>query len=83
MVLTELGGRQHTTPETAIEAFDEAVLHRSSRLNEIQCDVLAFSPFRQRQNDEFRAAVQAKLCWIAAPRSNSLRGLDDLCSRRV
>ena len=48
---------QHATSEAAIKAFDKAVLHRPSWLDEIQRDVLALGPFRQRQGDEFGAIV--------------------------
>jgi len=58
---------QHATSEAAIEAFDEAALHRPSWLDEIQRDVLALGPFRQRKGDEFGVVVQAKLCGMATP----------------
>lgn len=50
---------QHATSEAAIEAFDETVLHRLYRLDEVQRDVLSLRPFRQRQGNEFWAIVQA------------------------
>jgi len=36
---------EHTAPEAIVEAFDEAVLHRTARLNEVQDDALALGPF--------------------------------------
>jgi hypothetical protein len=43
---------EDTTPEAAVEALDDAVLHGPSRLDEVELDAFAFCPFRERQSPD-------------------------------
>src|ERR1700759_1081989 len=45
----------------SVEAFDEAVLHRPSGLNEPALDAMTMSPFLQVLTDKFRPVVHAQL----------------------
>ncbi len=58
---------QDTTPVAAVEAFYEAVLHRTARLDEVQGDALALGPLRQGQRDKFRPVVPVEACSIGQP----------------
>ena len=63
---------EHASTKAAVEAFDEAVLHRSTGFDEVEPDAFAFCPLCERQGEKFRAVVQPKLCGIAAPCGNKL-----------
>jgi hypothetical protein len=51
---------EDAAPEASVEAFDETVLHRPSRLDEVELDAFVFCPFRESQSDEFRIIVPSE-----------------------
>ena len=60
-----------------VKPFDVGVLGRFTRLDELQMDTMAFSPFGERDPNELRAVVAAQLLWVPAlfNSSSSLRRL--------
>lgn len=56
---------EHATSIAAVEAFNEAILHRAPRLNEVLRDALGLRPFGQRRRDELRAVVQAQFVRVS------------------
>jgi hypothetical protein len=74
---------EHAAPEAAIEAFDEAVLHRPAWLDEVQRDAFAFRPLGQRQRNKLRPVVQAQLDGVAAPSGDAFQRANDARGRQV
>lgn len=58
---------QHLFTVCAIEAFDQAVLHGHSRLDEDDLDLVALGPLFHGLSDELRAVINAKSLWLATP----------------
>lgn len=56
---------EHLGSIGAIEAFDQGVLGRFARLDELEVDTVLLGPVGQADRDKFRPVVQAQLPWIA------------------
>src|SRR6267378_6259063 len=50
----------------AIESFNETILHRFARFDELERNTMRFGPLRQSQCDELRSVVCSELEGIAA-----------------
>jgi len=74
---------EHAFAVAAVETFDEAVLHRSAGLDELEFNALGFRPLGQRNGDELGAVIQPQSLRIAAPGSNPIQRADDPASGKV
>src|SRR6267142_5638508 len=59
---------EHRLTVAAIEPFNETILHRFARFDELERHIMLLGPFRQRQGDELRTVVCSELEGIAADR---------------
>jgi len=50
-----------TAGGSAIESFNETILHRLARFNELEHDPMLLGPLRQSQRDELRTVVCSEL----------------------
>src|ERR1700681_1004805 len=57
---------KHRLAVAAIESFNETILHRLARFDELQGHAMLFGPLRQSQRDELRTVVCSELEGIAA-----------------
>src|SRR2546430_1530742 len=57
---------EHRLAVAAIESFDETILHRFARFDELERYAMLLSPFSQGQSDELRTVVCSELEGIAA-----------------
>src|SRR6266850_8483530 len=57
---------EHRLAIAAIESFNEAILHRLARFDELERHSMLLSPFSQSQRDELRTVVCSELEGIAA-----------------
>src|SRR5215211_2592310 len=57
---------EHCFPVAAVESFDEAVLHRSSWLNELEQHAVLLGPVSERRRDQLWSIVQSQFERIAA-----------------
>src|SRR5258708_22757702 len=57
---------EHRLAVAAIESFNESILHRFARFNELKRHIVLLGPLRQSQPDELRTVVCSKLEGIAA-----------------
>ena len=61
---------KHGFAVTAVESFNESILHRLTRANEFEVDTVLFSPLGEGNRNHFRAVVEAQLLWAAARSSH-------------
>src|ERR1700730_17891669 len=57
---------EHRLAVAAIESFNEAILHRLARVDELERHAMILGPFSQGQGDELRTVVCSELEGIAA-----------------
>src|SRR5258708_11368483 len=57
---------EHRLAVAAIESFNEAILHRFARFDELERYAMILGPFSQRQGDKLRTVVCSELEGIAA-----------------
>src|SRR5712671_7242027 len=57
---------EHRLAVAAIEPFNETILHRFARFDELERHPMLFGPLRQSQGDELRTVVCSELEGIAA-----------------
>src|SRR5437899_2651880 len=57
---------EHRLAVAAIESFNETILHRLARFDELEHHSMLFGPFSQGQRNELRTIVCSKLEGIAA-----------------
>src|ERR1044072_9246678 len=74
---------EHRFTVAAIESFDEAVLHRPSRFDELEPHVVLFSPISQRHRDYFWIIVESQLARIAACNGYGIERAHDAGRRQI
>src|SRR5258708_16489341 len=57
---------EHRLAVAAIESFNESILHRFARFNELKRHIVLLGPLRQSQADELRTVVCSELEGIPA-----------------
>src|SRR5205085_10174963 len=57
---------EHRLAVAAIEPFNETILHRFARFDELERHSMLFGPFSQAQRDEPRTVVRSELERVAA-----------------
>src|SRR5713226_8435263 len=57
---------EHRLAVAAIESFNETILHRLARFDELECYAMMLGPFSQGQGDKLRTVVCSELEGIAA-----------------
>ena len=74
---------QNLVPVSSIEALYVGVLGRRSRLDELQCYAVLFSPIRQGDGDELGAVIHAQFGGIASPGDDAFQYPNDPRGREV
>src|SRR5437867_440668 len=58
---------------TAIEAFDETILHRFAGFDELERHAMLLGRVSQGHGNEFWSIIQPQLAWIAVPSGDPLQ----------
>src|SRR5437870_798842 len=74
---------EHRFAVTAIEPFDETVLHRLAWFDELQSHAVLLGPLSQRQRDELGTIIQSELERVAADSGYLVKLAHDPCGRQV